>query len=245
VSLYAALLLGHSYVRWAVLGSAALAIVRSLWVPGDERAHRAFIGLLDLQLLLGLGLYFVASPIIKAFYADPAHALKVPGLRFFALDHAVMMIVAVAVAHVGRARARRAADAKRRQRTTTRFTALSLAILLATVPWPFLRYGRPLARGLPSSPVLASCPPSYAARCVTCHGERGAGDGPAAGSLRPPPRNFGDAAWAAARTDAQLAAVIHDGGVAHGLGPAMPAQSDLSREELEALVSCVRSFSAR
>jgi mono/diheme cytochrome c family protein len=30
----------------------------------------------------------------------------------------------------------------------------------------------------------------YAQQCVSCHGEKGAGDGPAAGALQPPPRNF-------------------------------------------------------
>src|SRR5262249_23442793 len=108
----------------------------------------------------------------------------------------------------------------------------------ASIPWPSRPYGRPLVRGLPER-ATAACPPSYAERCAACHGASGHGDGPAASSLRPPPRNFTDRAWAG-RSDDELAALLRDGGARHGLSAAMPAQPDLGAAEIEALVGCVR-----
>jgi high-affinity iron transporter len=115
--------------------------------------------------------------------------------------------------------------------------------MLAGVPWPFLRHGRPLLRGAPSvSQAGVVCPPTYGARCAACHGESGRGDGIAAASLSPRPRDFGDPTWRASRTDAEIAAVIAGGGTSRGLSPAMPAQTDLTEADVHALVGCVRAL---
>jgi mono/diheme cytochrome c family protein len=254
MTLYAFLLFAHSYVRWGVLAAAIGLLARSAhgwrsgseWAPADERTHRAFLAFVDTQLLLGLWLYVSQSPITQAFFGDPKRAVKVPALRFFSLDHAVMMVVAVALVHVARVRSKRASSPTVRHRVVALGTLVALVVVAATVPWPFMRYGRPLLRGLPHSDVASAgeaCPPTFKERCAACHGAGGRGDGPASASLSPRPRNFADPIWSASRTDAELASVIHDGGNAHGFNPAMPAQPDLSPEELTALVACVRSFS--
>jgi mono/diheme cytochrome c family protein len=247
VTLYALLLLAHSYVRWGVLAIAALLLARSArgwrdaraWSGADERTHVALVALVDTQLLLGLWLYLSASPIARAFLADPGRATKITALRFFGLEHAVIMLAAVIVIHVGRARSK----VKDRHRRAATSTALALALILAGVPWPFLRHGRPLLRGpTASAGAAAACPPSYAERCAACHGERGRGDGIASSSLTPRPRDFSDARWWGARSDAEIAAIIRDGGARHGLSAAMPAQADLAGPDVDALVGCLRSF---
>jgi mono/diheme cytochrome c family protein len=88
----------------------------------------------------------------------------------------------------------------------------------------------------------SQCPRTYATRCAICHGGRGAGDGLAARSFRPPPRSFADPAWGKERSDDFIRAVIRDGGAKHGLNAAMPPQSDLPATEIDALVRCVRSL---
>jgi mono/diheme cytochrome c family protein len=126
-------------------------------------------------------------------------------------------------------------------------------MMVAATPWPFIHSPRPLFRtsevvsALSAQPQWTSlqseCPRSYADRCATCHGPGGRGDGPIGRYLRPPPRSFADPDWAQSRTDSQLAGVIRNGGVSHGLSSMMPAQDDLSEPEVRALVRCVRSFS--
>ncbi|NOT27677.1 MAG: c-type cytochrome [Acidobacteria bacterium] len=76
----------------------------------------------------------------------------------------------------------------------------------------------------------------YAARCASCHGPRGEGDGPGAVALLPAPTNVTEHEYASARIGAALW-----NGVA---GTAMPAWRDYSPEDLAALVAAVRALSA-
>ena len=254
---YSLVLYLHSYLRWVVvvLALVVLGVHARAWLasrraaPGGERLYVALIGAVDLQFSLGLILYFLLSPISAAFFHDPGHAVHEHTLRFFGLEHAVTMTAAVAVLHVGRARSKRAPTDRVLERRITTTVFASFALIASAIPWPGLRHGRPLFRvpaaepsSLPGARIV--CPPLFAERCIACHGPRGAGDGIAAVALEPKPRNFRAASWGRDRTDADLAAVIGGGGAARGLSAAMPAQPDLSPEQTDSLVRCVRSLHA-
>src|SRR5260221_4479703 len=87
----------------------------------------------------------------------------------------------------------------------------------------------------------------FATVCITCHGETGRGDGPAAKALEPKPRNYTDAAWQASVTDEQLKTIILKGGAGVGKSAMMPAQPQLESqpEVLDALVKIIRGFGAQ
>ena len=51
----------------------------------------------------------------------------------------------------------------------------------------------------------------YETRCAPCHGDRGAGDGPAAAAIEPKPRNFLAPEFWQGRTTAQLRLVVRKG----------------------------------
>lgn len=153
--MYSATLLLHSWLRWAVILFGLIAIWRAIdgvrsrraWLPGDDRICKIFLGALDLQVLLGLLLYFVFSPLTKAALGDFAGAMKDPLMRFWAVEHVFGMIIGVALAHAGMSRARRAATDTLRHRRVAIFFILALLIILASIPWPGrLLYGRPLFR---------------------------------------------------------------------------------------------------
>ena len=107
-----------------------------------------------------------------------------------------------------------------------------------------------------SQPVSAPEPPPpppdpaadarklFATKCVVCHGDHGAGDGPGAAALTPKPRAFGDATWQASVTDDQIKKTILEGGAAVGKSPAMSANPELADkpDELTELVKIVRAF---
>ena len=80
--------------------------------------------------------------------------------------------------------------------------------------------------------------------CVTCHGNTGQGNGPAAESLPTKPRNYTDAAWQASVTDAQIKDIIIHGGQAVGKSPLMPANPELEKDQakLDGLVKIIRAF---
>lgn len=151
--MYAAVLFLHSWLRYVVVGFGLWLLVLSFrgmrtdapWSPHHERVHARFSAALDVQLLLGLALYFLLSPISAAAFADFGAAMKNAQLRFFGVEHFVGMLLAVAIAHVGRVRAKRK-QARARHRTTFIAQALWLVLTLASIPWPGLDVGRPLFR---------------------------------------------------------------------------------------------------
>lgn len=75
-------------------------------------------------------------------------------------------------------------------------------------------------------------------RCVACHGPNGAGDGAAAASLSPKPRNLQDPAWQASVDDAYIEKIIKLGGMGVGKSASMPPNPDLA--ENEAVVKALR-----
>jgi len=81
-------------------------------------------------------------------------------------------------------------------------------------------------------------------KCITCHGDHGAGDGPNSVTLDPKPRAFGDAKWQDSVSDEQIKKTIVEGGPAVGKSAAMSANPELQNkpDELSALVKIVRDF---
>jgi hypothetical protein len=149
---YAATLFLHSLIRWIVLALALVVVFRAFrssstpWSVADDRVAGWFVRGLDLQILLGLILYLLLSPIPRAALHDFGGAMHDPLLRFFILEHPFGMIVSVALAHIGFERARGATDPVRKRRLARIFFSLSLLIMLASIPWPGLPYGRALLR---------------------------------------------------------------------------------------------------
>lgn len=153
--MYPAVLALHSVLRWLVLVLAAIACVRAFtalrtqrpWTPADDRAGRWFVSALDFQLLLGLLLYAVLSPITSVAFADFGAAMGNAVLRFWAVEHLFGMIVAVALAHIGRVRVRRATNDRARHKASAIFFVLALVAIALAIPWPGTPAARPLLPG--------------------------------------------------------------------------------------------------
>jgi hypothetical protein len=72
--------------------------------------------------------------------------MHVRGLRFFGLEHATMMLAAVAFVHVGRARSKQVTDERLRFRRVFAWTLAALIFVLSSIPWPYFPVARPLFR---------------------------------------------------------------------------------------------------
>jgi hypothetical protein len=153
VAMYTALLIVHSWLRWVVLVAGLIAVVRAFggwssgrsWTASDNRLGAIFTGIVDLQLLIGLVLYVWLSPFTREAFGDFGAAMRNPTLRFWAVEHAVGMLLAVALLHIGRVRIRKA-DAASRHRIAAIFFALALVLILFSIPWPGMPAGRTLFR---------------------------------------------------------------------------------------------------
>lgn len=145
--MYSIVLLLHSWIRWVALVGAVGATLGAL-MRRERTAEGwslvAMIGL-DLQLLLGVLLYLVVSPNMAEIRAHFGEAMQNAQLRFWAVEHVTAMLVAVVLAHVGRAMARNAPPDKKRARLLIAFGIATL-LILAGMPWPGMPYGRPLFR---------------------------------------------------------------------------------------------------
>jgi cytochrome c553 len=84
----------------------------------------------------------------------------------------------------------------------------------------------------------------YSQRCAMCHGDKGAGDGALAATMPEgqKPRNLAAGQNKFATDDAKLKELIKKGGAAVGLSVLMPAQADLSDEQLGDVVAFLNSL---
>ena len=141
--MYGIVLIIHSWLRWVVLAAGIAAVARG--GARDSSTGRWFTTLLDVQMLIGLLLYFVLSPFTTAALGDFGGAMKTPQLRFFAVEHVFGMVIAIALAHVGTAKIKKA-PAERGGKLAMIFYGLALIAILASIPWPGMPAGRPLFR---------------------------------------------------------------------------------------------------
>ena len=138
----------HSILRWAVLFFGVWAVVSALggviskkaYKSSDNKAGLFFMISCDIQLVLGLILYFTGMWFEKVKTSMGA-VMKDPLERYFAVEHALMMIIAWLLVHVGRSMAKRGTtDAQKHKRTLIYF-GIALIIILLMIPWPFKQPG--------------------------------------------------------------------------------------------------------
>lgn len=149
--MYRTLLLLHSWNRWVILilGVVVVAVALSRWLSKHEsstltgKLSLVFIIALDVQLLLGVGLYFV-SPLMETFLSAPGAAMRDSVLRYWGVEHTFAMLLALALAHVGRVLFKKAATAIDANRRAAIFLGISVLVMLLANPWPVMRYGRAL-----------------------------------------------------------------------------------------------------
>jgi mono/diheme cytochrome c family protein len=80
----------------------------------------------------------------------------------------------------------------------------------------------------------------YNSHCVSCHGTKGYGDGPAGQALNPPPANIAFAVCMPMTTDSYLFWSISDGG--RNLGNAMPSfKETLPKDNIWKVILYVRA----
>lgn len=137
--MYNFLLHFHSGLRWLVLLVAIVVVLKSLvglfggtkYSKFDGIIAPAYVGLMDLQLLIGLILYFFLSP----FTSDFSFNMSDDVIRFWAVEHLALMLFAVIAAHVGRSISKKTDDAQVKYRFQSIFFGMSLILMLMGIPW--------------------------------------------------------------------------------------------------------------
>jgi mono/diheme cytochrome c family protein len=93
-----------------------------------------------------------------------------------------------------------------------------------------------------TSVLIAQGSAIFETRCFVCHGRGGKGDGPASQGASAHPQDLTSSMWQKSTSDPQIATVIRNGGGSVGKSPAMPANPDLTDDQIEALSRFIRSL---
>ncbi|MEP6595053.1 MAG: hypothetical protein ABJA71_03860 [Ginsengibacter sp.] len=143
----------HNLIRWAVvvfglwtlLSALSGVISKRNYSSSDGRANFLFMLSCDIQLVLGLILYFANSWFDRL--KDLGNNMKDANNRFFTMEHALLMIIAWILVHVGRVSVKRAITPAAKHKRSLLFFGLAILMILAAIPWPFREaIARPLYR---------------------------------------------------------------------------------------------------
>ena len=143
----------HNLIRWAVvvfglwtlLSAISGVIGKRNYTSPDRRGSFFFVLSCDLQLVLGLILYFANSWFDRLKHLGDN--IKDANSRFFTMEHALLMIIAWILVHVGSVSVKRAITPIAKHKRSLLFFGLAILIILAAIPWPFREaIARPLYR---------------------------------------------------------------------------------------------------
>lgn len=142
--MYYTLIVLHSLVRWLVLVVLLLAIYRSWrgWLgrkgftKWDNTLRALTITLAHVQLTIGVWLYLV-SPLIKSFLHNYSTTVGIRGIRFFGMEHSLMMILAVTFITIGGSQARRRSMDGQKFKAMAIWFTIALVVIFVSIPWPF------------------------------------------------------------------------------------------------------------
>lgn len=150
--MYGALLFFHSWIRWGVVVLAVYCFGRALvrgarglaWEAADDQGLWAYGWVVTSQAFIGMTLYFF-SPLPRAAFAMGQPFLKMAMLRFYALEHPILMLTAWILSVIGLFALYRLAPERRHRGAMVLFLVV-LVLIAWAIPWPGPEMGRPLFR---------------------------------------------------------------------------------------------------
>lgn len=133
----------HDGLRWLILLAFIITLIKYVagwlgeqpWKKVDNMLGVILTALMDLQLIAGVVLYFFLSPITKLAMSDFRGAMKDPDLRFYAVEHLAMMLIAVVLVHIGRAKSKKVVFNKDKFKTGAIYFLIAFAVILLAIPW--------------------------------------------------------------------------------------------------------------
>lgn len=130
----------HTHTRWLVLFAAVLAIalpyVNKTVSSKSKLPGLVFMILCDIQLLMGLTLYFIYSPMgAAAFETGMSNVMKTAAIRKIAVEHLVLMLVAITLVHIGYSKVKKATESAQLSKTSLIYFGIALVLMLAGIPW--------------------------------------------------------------------------------------------------------------
>ncbi|KAB8140153.1 hypothetical protein F8S13_25240 [Chloroflexia bacterium SDU3-3] len=135
----------HNVTRWLVLFAAvyALYVAYSGWLGkkayGKEtrRAGMIYANVTGVQLILGLLTMFWPGSLIMSVLGNAGFgaAMKNADVRYFLVEHPVIMLVAIGLLHMGTGIARRAPTDEAKYKRLVIFFTIATLLIIVGIPW--------------------------------------------------------------------------------------------------------------
>jgi hypothetical protein len=135
----------HSGLRWIALILLIVAIAKSFagmngnkpYTAGDKKLALFTLIAMHLQLVIGLALFFIGKWYVS-LPPEVTDATTKSLHRFFGMEHATGMILAIGLITAGYSKAKRAATDKAKFKNIAIFFLVGLVLILGSIPWPFM-----------------------------------------------------------------------------------------------------------
>ncbi len=144
----------HSILRYLVLLFTLVVALQSLmglmgkkeFAKGNKMTALFMMISCDLQLLVGLALLFMNGHLQSL--STPG-AMSNKGVRFFALEHPLAMIIGIVLVHIGYSIAKKDIPSPKKFNKLLWFSAIAFLLFVSQTPWPGKAIvGRPLFPGM-------------------------------------------------------------------------------------------------
>tara|TARA_B110000438_G_C15706789_1_gene603531 strand:+ start:547 stop:981 length:435 start_codon:yes stop_codon:yes gene_type:complete len=132
----------HSFMPYLLLTVLVLALIKSFVAYRNNQAHTEahrknglmVLILAHIQLTLGCILYFV-SPMSKAGLSDMGAAMKDSTLRLYALEHPLMMILAIVFITLAYSKSKKDIADSLKHKVKWVYYLIALVLILSRIPW--------------------------------------------------------------------------------------------------------------
>lgn len=145
MNLYSIFIHVHSGLRWLVLFFIVAAIINAVVKINKKSSQESFkdcvfnrlaLIFMHLQVVLGFVLYFISPKVIFS-----AASMKNSMLRFFLLEHVILMFIAAVLITVGYIKAENASEEVKGFKRVIIYYSIALLLILLSIPWPFRGMG--------------------------------------------------------------------------------------------------------
>lgn len=140
----------HSSLRWVVLATLFIHLycLYSGYFKNKEfsKFNKIFshitVGFVHLQFVVGLYVYYTSEKIAQ-FLENVKESMSIYELRFFAVEHSSIMLLAIILITIGSFKSKRIEDDKAKYKTQIIYFTIALVLILTSIPWslsPLFRF---------------------------------------------------------------------------------------------------------
>lgn len=132
----------HSSLRWIIL---ITLLVHLYCIYTGYFKHKPFtkfnnifshvtVGFIHLQFVIGLYVYYTSEKT-SIFLSDVKGSIAISELRFYAVEHSLIMLIAIIIITIGSFKAKRIEDERKKYKIQIIYFTIGLILILAGIPW--------------------------------------------------------------------------------------------------------------